>query len=75
MFQAAYRSSSGALTVLAASGLHGCNWNDGNVPYSELETVLHREVSSAVAIYCSGPQKTNLISGLIDRKLILARLP
>jgi hypothetical protein len=33
---------------------HGCNWND--VPYSELETVLHREVSSADAIYCFGPQ-------------------
>ena len=29
---------------------HGCNWNDGDVPYSELETVLHREASSAVAI-------------------------
>ena len=23
---------------------HGCNWNDGDVPYSELETLLHREV-------------------------------
>ena len=33
---------------------HGCNWNDGYVPYSELETVLHREASSAVAFYCSG---------------------
>ena len=30
---------------------HGCNWNNGDVPYSELETALHREVSSAVAIY------------------------
>lgn len=49
---------------------HGCNWNDGDVPYSELETVLHREVSSAVAIYCFGPQKTNFISGLIDRTVI-----
>jgi len=29
-----------------------CNWNDGYVPYSKLETVIHREVSSAVAIYC-----------------------
>ena len=28
---------------------HGCNWND--VPYSELESVLHSEVSSLVAIY------------------------
>jgi hypothetical protein len=46
---------------------HGCNWNDDDVPYSELETVLHREVSSAVAIYCFRPQKTNCISGLIDR--------
>jgi hypothetical protein len=22
---------------------HGCNWNDGDLPYAELETVLHRE--------------------------------
>jgi hypothetical protein len=36
---------------------HGCNWNDDNIPYSELETVLHREASPAVAIYCFGPQK------------------
>ena len=49
---------------------HGCNWNDGDVPYSELETVLHREVSSAVAIYCFRPQKRNFISCLIDRTVI-----
>jgi len=49
---------------------HGCNWNDGDIPYSELQTVLHREVSSAVAIYCFGPQKTNSISGLNDRRVI-----
>lgn len=49
---------------------HGCNWNDGDVPYSELETVLHREVSSAVAVYCFGPQKTNFISSLIERTVI-----
>jgi hypothetical protein len=30
---------------------------------------LFREVSSAVSIYCFGPQKTNFISGLIDRTL------
>ena len=30
---------------------HGCNWNDDDVLYSELETVVHRETSSAVAIY------------------------
>jgi len=46
---------------------HGCNCNDGDVPYSELENVLQGEVSSVVAIYCFGPQKTNFISGLIDR--------
>jgi len=37
---------------------HGCNWNDGYVSYSELETELHREASSAVAIYYFGPVKT-----------------
>ena len=49
---------------------HGCNWNDGDVLYSELETVLHREASSAVAIYCFGPLKTQFISGLLERTVI-----
>jgi hypothetical protein len=49
---------------------HGCNWIDGDVPYLELETMLHRDVSSAFAIYCFGPQKTNFISCLIDRTVI-----
>jgi hypothetical protein len=49
---------------------HGCNWNDGDVLYSELETVLHREDSSAVAVYCFGPQKTNFISSLIESTVI-----
>jgi hypothetical protein len=35
---------------------HECNWNDGAIPYSELETLLLREASSAVATYCFGPQ-------------------
>jgi hypothetical protein len=35
--------------------------------HSELETVLHRGTSSAVAINCFGPQETAFISGLIDR--------
>jgi len=48
---------------------HWCNWNDGDNLYSELETMLHREASSAVAIYCFGPQR-NFISGLIDRAVI-----
>ena len=49
---------------------HGCNWNDGDVLYSELETVLHREASSAVAMYCFGPQKTQFISSLYERTVI-----
>ena len=49
---------------------HGCNCNDGYVLYSELETVLHREALSAVAIFCFGPLKTQFISGLLDRTVI-----
>jgi hypothetical protein len=49
---------------------HGCNWNDGDVLYSELETVLHREASSALAIYCFGPQQTQFISGLMGPTVI-----
>jgi hypothetical protein len=49
---------------------HTINWNDVDVQYSELQTVLHREVSSAVGIHCFGYQKTNFISGLIGRTVI-----
>jgi hypothetical protein len=49
---------------------HSCNWNDGDILYSQLQTVLHREVSSAVAIYCFGYQKTHFISSLIGRTVI-----
>jgi len=48
---------------------HGCNWNDGDVLYSEMETVLHREASSAFAIIFPG-LKTQHISGLMDRTVI-----
>ena len=36
----------------------------------QLETVLRREASSAVAIYCFGPQKSAFISNLIYRIVI-----
>jgi hypothetical protein len=49
---------------------HGCNWNDGDILYSELETVLHRETASAAAIYCYGTLKADFIGGLIDRTVI-----
>jgi len=49
---------------------HGCNWYDGEILYSELETMLHRETSSVVAIYSFGLQKTEFISGLLDRTVI-----
>jgi hypothetical protein len=49
---------------------HSINWSDGDILYSELQTVLHREVSSAVAICCFGYQKTNFISGVIGRTVI-----
>ena len=39
---------------------HGCNWNDGFVPYSDPENVVHSEASSTVAIYCFGAIKQNL---------------
>ena len=46
---------------------HGCNWNDSDVLYSELETLLNREASSAVAIFCFRPTKTKFIRDLIKR--------
>ena len=50
---------------------NGCNWNDGDILYSELETVLQCESPSAVAIYCFGPQRSAFISNLIDRTVII----
>jgi len=49
---------------------HGCKWNVSDIPYSELETLLHRQASSAVAIYCFVPQKTEFIGSFIDRTVI-----
>ena len=49
---------------------HGCNWNNGDVLYSDLENVLHRETSTAVADYCFGPQKTQFISVLVEHTVI-----
>ena len=49
---------------------HGCNWNDGDIMYSELENILHRESSSAVAIYCFGAQKATFISTILQRTVI-----
>ena len=44
---------------------HRCNWNDVYVPYKELETMLNRESSSAVAIYCFGSVKAELMSSFL----------
>ena len=49
---------------------YGCNWNDGDVLYSELETVLHHEALPAVAVYCFRPQKTQFIICRMDRTVI-----
>ena len=49
---------------------HGCNWNDCDVPYADLENVLHREAPSTVAIYCLGLQKTQFISGLLELAVV-----
>jgi hypothetical protein len=46
---------------------YACNWDDGDILYSELENILHRETSSALAKYCFGPHKTAFISNLIER--------
>jgi hypothetical protein len=45
----------------------GCDWNDGDILCSELESIPNREASSAVAIYCFEPRKSEFISKLIDR--------
>ena len=50
----------------------GCNWNDGDVLYSELQTVLHRETSSAVVIYCFGPLKTQFIIFFLNAQLLIS---
>jgi hypothetical protein len=49
---------------------HGCNWNDGDVLYSELETVLHREALSAVQSIASGQRKHTLLAVLLNVLLL-----
>jgi len=49
---------------------HWCNWNDVDILYSGLDTVLHREATSAITIYYFRPQKTQFISGLMGRRVI-----
>ena len=51
--------------------VHGCNWSDCDVPYSELETVLHREVSSAVAIYFLDLRKQTILEVLSTGQLLI----
>jgi len=46
---------------------HRCNWNEGDILYSERESVVHREASSSIAIYCFGPHKLQFICGFIER--------
>ena len=48
----------------------GCNRNVVDILYFELESITNRAASSAVAIYCFGPQKSEFISKLIDRTVI-----
>ena len=38
--------------------------------YIQSWKLLHREAPSAVAVHCFGPQKTQFISGLMDRTVI-----
>jgi len=50
---------------------HGCNWDDDDdVLYLDLVTVVHREASSAVAIYFFRPQKSQFINGLVERTVV-----
>jgi hypothetical protein len=50
---------------------HGCNWNN-DVLYSELETVVNREASSAVTIYCFGHHKHNLSAALLSVQILIS---
>ena len=49
---------------------HGSNWNKGDVLCCGLETVVHRDASSAVAIHGFGPKKTQFISRIIERTFV-----
>jgi hypothetical protein len=43
------------------------NWDDGDIPYSELEIVLRRETFLAHEIYSFGGQKSEFVSRFIRR--------
>lgn len=58
-------------TQVKHCGYHG---NDGDILYSELESILNRDASSSLAMYCFEPQKSQFISNLIDRSYRLSQL-
>jgi hypothetical protein len=44
---------------------NSCNWNDGDLPYSELKRVLRTETMSASALYCLGSHKAEFIKKVL----------
>ena len=51
---------------------HGCDWNDGDVLYSELETVVYREASSALQSIALGLRNHNLSAVLLSVQILIS---
>lgn len=67
-FQPPYVTSSDEINYSASS--RGANWNDGNVPYDELETILANATDSASAIYAYGKETSDFLDKLLNRSII-----
>ena len=50
---------------------HECNYNDGDIVHSGLETVQYREALSAVALFCLKPQNVQFIRCFMDLTFIV----
>jgi hypothetical protein len=49
---------------------NGCNWNDGDIPHSEFESVLRTETMSASILYCLGSHKAELIKRITNCRVV-----
>jgi hypothetical protein len=47
----------------------GLNWNDGHIPYAQVQTVLTEAVANYDHLYVRGYDKCTLLNGIIDRPI------
>src|SRR5437868_1855871 len=52
------------------NNLHAISWNDGDVEYSQLHSILHRYISPGSTVYAKGREKCQLIAEILSVRVI-----